>query len=480
MVIRVTKFNLVMTVSLIIYTILTFCSYVVGNLNIQLVIVLVTFTTLTLASLIKRKQNIVFLFFMVTFFTFVLGKYAVGFITGENIWETYDIPIYKHTLLCIQLSLVGLFVSFLVFNNKKTKINFQDYQCDNNQIFLIVRLCFIATSIFQFLIVGERVLAVQNNSYIVLHNGEFQSVFPYFITKLAQMNTLFFCICLALLPKKKQIIGCIVLYLSVVSLNLFSGSRGNMMIGFCLVLSYVLFRTYACSEQLQDSWLKKKHFIFIFIGAVSLMVIMNFAAQWRYHTSGNFNGMINEILYFFEVNGGSVSVIELSKIYEVQLDALNQSYVHGWFFDTIFKLNPTSTLIDEALYGNNLGAALTYISNPNYYLSGGGLGTQYIAEVYMDYGYVGIFIFNILVGFIICKMNFVVSKNSIINSLLVISTVYVFTYSRNMAAVLFTSFFGATNWAILLIILLIKPIRFITNRRIRFEKNTMVSKHNYT
>lgn len=60
----------------------------------------------------------------------------------------------------------------------------------------------------------------------------------------------------------------------------------------------------------------------------------------------------------------------------------------------------------EAVYhNNNFGATITYLVDPQRFLGGGGLGSSYIAEAWVDFGYVGIIVVNFVFGILLSQLH---------------------------------------------------------------------------
>lgn len=114
---------------------------------------------------------------------------------------------------------------------------------------------------------------------------------------------------------------------------------------------------------------------------------------------------------FFQGQGVSVNVIGYAKECEGTYPETNISYTFGPIIQEL-KHNPVSNFFGlfpfyksqelEAVYhNNNFGATITYLVDPQRFLGGGGLGSSYIAEAWVDFGYVGIIVVNFVFG-ILC------------------------------------------------------------------------------
>ena len=59
--------------------------------------------------------------------------------------------------------------------------------------------------------------------------------------------------------------------------------------------------------------------------------------------------------------------------------------------------------VEHAMNDHTLHAALTYLGSPNLYFSGGGYGGCYIADLWVDFGFVGIVVGSLIFG--VCLAN---------------------------------------------------------------------------
>ena len=71
-----------------------------------------------------------------------------------------------------------------------------------------------------------------------------------------------------------------------------------------------------------------------------------------------------------------------------------------------------------AMQGNGYSYTLSYLYYPERFLVGHGLGSCYIAELYQDMGYFGVFLGNVILGMAIRNV-FTLSKNSVLKNAVV-------------------------------------------------------------
>ena len=96
--------------------------------------------------------------------------------------------------------------------------------------------------------------------------------------------------------------------------------------------------------------------------------------------------------------------------------------------------------VDMALYGNSLSDTVSYLDLGQKYLEGAGLGSSYIVETFVDFGYIGVMLFSFILGIFLvwCVNKF---NNSILSSYFVlVALIQLFMVPRS----------AATSWLVLL------------------------------
>lgn len=389
----------------------TICLFLIGyiytHFNIMFTATMMLLVNNIFYSLESIRRRFVFLFFNISFFTFLMGQDLFEMINGQTWWASFPSSIMEHTLLVLFISLLSLYIGSVIMEklNKKNKSN--DYKPKKSiaGIRKTSKILFYLTFTVAFIVLLERVLFVQNYGYVALYL-DYVSQIPYIIKKIAITNSTFLYIYLATMPLKREARPVVLLQLVYLGVSVLSGVRGTLVVGLMVLIIYFIFRDAYLSDY-DEKWLGKAEKYVLIIGLPFFLAFLS--AYGVIRVGGNIGSfsLINEMINFFKSQGGSVQVISFSKIYENYLPSTNINYTFSPIINyftigsiaSIFTgLTPLVDKVDIALYGNNLGATITYIVNPQYYLAGGGMGTQYIAELYADFGYAGVIVFNLLMG----------------------------------------------------------------------------------
>lgn len=92
-------------------------------------------------------------------------------------------------------------------------------------------------------------------------------------------------------------------------------------------------------------------------------------------------------------------------------------FTHGNFGKLLFDTKPftaTTNSIELAIKSNSYAHNLSYIAMKGDYLQGHGLGSSFIMENFTDYGYLGVFLFSVALGFLFIRMLNVSYRNKIL------------------------------------------------------------------
>lgn len=458
--------------------------FVIGYYFNQFNIILSSILILILNNIIYIIKDLgnraVFFFFNLSFFTFLIGGIFFEMLSGQSWWVDYSTEVNLHVLLSIFLSLFSLFMGMVmseyVNKGKKSKNNFKQRikALENINIQKTSKVMFYLTYIVLIITLLEKSLYVLQNGYVSLYT-DYATHLPSFILKIAETNKIFLFIYLSTLPKKKDARNVVLLNLAYLILTIFTGVRNTFVVGLFVLLTYAIFRDAKFSE-IDVKWIGKYEKIVIIVGLPFLIAFLNLYGSIRSNATVQDFSFFDQIINFFKTQGASINVLYYGKEYENLLPTTNTSYTfgplityftRGTFASIVTGLDQIkNNTVEMAIYGNNFGATITYLVNPQYYLSGGGLGTQYIAELYADFGYLGIIIFNFILGCIFIWIPRV-AFNKWWTFAIGISICYdIYLMPRSFALTFIGTFMSLTTWLpIILVVLITKFINKMSATR---------------
>lgn len=409
----------------------------------------------------KKQNTIIYFFFLITFFVFLLGQDVIlkifKYVTLSeiNIYEFSD-KIQSHVYFCLHLS---LFFTSLGVLYKLPKINdiHIGLPIKNRDYLLYLTYRIFRYAVF-FKYLSNAILAYNTviYGYAIIDDDRIQG--GYLLAKLAQLADISFVAFLLLAPSKQQLLRPLCLFLGASVLSLLGGARGDLMYELLFIFVYLFFRDYISkrNNRWNEVFISKRLLICLFVTAPFLLIFLNLYASIRQNADVISNGILGDFLGFFIQQGGSYNLIGYTEEYKWSLPNTNISYTFGPLLERIepFRSNylqPDPQTYD-AYYGNNLGSTITCLVVPNYYYSGGGFGTQYIAEIYADFGYYGIAFFSFILGILLSKAIFFNSRNWIFAVLFATTIPSILSMPRDFYMTFVTKIFSIWNIIFLIII----------------------------
>lgn len=400
-----------------------FCSFFFKNQQTESAYInlIIYWVVLLFYSISLRRNGVILMAFLISFFTFLLGRDFFLIFFNIDASDIYAFPRYcvSHMYYCMHLSLFGIFIGSSMFKNQVGKINLHMVEGKVDCLKKVVLKLFKITLIFKVI---EVVLNVFN--FIVLGTRGYHNI--WVLEKMVQINYLMFLGYLLLAPSKKELFPVIKVYFIIQLFTFLTGTRGEFLYFAFMLFCYLLYRDYVNKMENKNDEIFFTKKIWIAIGCIApfFIIFLGLFASLRLGEGMEFTGFTNDLNAFFIQQGGSAQVIGYAKFYENSFPPTNISYTFGPLINYI-KYGVFGSLLGNEmpsfdqipLYGNNMGATITWLISPEYYYSGGGQGNQYIAELYKDFGYWGVFVFSIILGVIIRGFLFFSTKSWVLNVL---------------------------------------------------------------
>lgn len=441
-----------------------------NGINELLLLNLFIYWFLSLVFAYQNKQNsIVYFFFLITFFVFLLGQdvilkvFKYISLSEINVYEFSD-KIQSHIYFCLHISL--FFISLGVLYKLPKIYDIQIGIPIRKRDYLLNLTCKIFRLVIIFKYLSNAILAYNTIIYGYAAIDDDRIHGGYLLAKLVQLADISFIAFLLLAPTKQQLLRPLCLFLGASVLSLFGGARGDLMYELLFIFVYLFFRDYISkrNNRWNEVFISKRMLISLFITAPFFLIFLNLFASIRQNTDVISNGILGDFLGFFIQQGGSYSVIGYTEEFKLSLPNTNISYTFGPLLERIepFRANylQPDPLTYDAYYGNNLGSTITCLVVPNYYYSGGGYGTQYIAEIYADFGYYGIAFFSFILGILLSKAVFFNSKNWIFAVLIATAIPSILSMPRDFYLTFVTKIFSIWNIVFLLL------IKYYANKKI--------------
>ena len=366
----------------------------------------------------RPKERLLLLLFQVTLFTFLMTRlilpdffhtsYMADDVDGTI--RMFDAETLRFIYTTLALSIFGSYLGFAIIPEQQgDKIQLYDTSTAYvDGVRHISKMLSYVCALFFAVTIVEKSIFVFNNGYFELY-ADFESRLPSIIHKLSSLYTPLFMLYLATFPTKQEARGALWLYFLIALLSLTTGSRTAFMLTLVFLLFYFCLRNVVNPE---EPWLSRKAVIAI-ICVIPLLLAGMFMIDFiRAEREMEDAGIADMFINFFYQQGTSAQVIGLT--YEMR-DVLDDGRIFsfGQIIDNfnkniIFKIMGTAVEYrpqteEMALYGHSLANTLSNLHMHKSFLTGVGLGSSYIAEVWHDFGFIGLMLWNMMYGIIFAR-----------------------------------------------------------------------------
>lgn len=409
-----------------------------------------------LAYTLKRLNDRVVLFaFHLTIFTFLMARlfiddfasgYTSDYTEGAQAVSRYSGSAEYFIYFVLTLSLYFVQVGYLIVNNEN---GLEGYVNHSYSLAYIERVKTISKRlsyllyIFTVLTTLEMIMYIWSNGYLAFYLS-FDRSLPYFFYTLDAAFGFAFFLFLACMPEKKEAKPLIILYVLRACLALLSGQRNGFILPVLFIVIYMFLRN---SMTPNDLWLGRKGKIVLLASFPFLCASMFIIMLIRGDNVGDNEGIFTYFLDFFYQLGGSVKVLGYS--YDIQgYIPDGQTYTFGalvrWFDGNFvtqllgFGHKYENASIEMAMKGHNLGSFLTYNTDEYRYLNGGNLASSYIAELWLDYGYIGVAVGSLVYGRIMASV-LTFAKNNLWKATIAFIMMYNIIYAPRASYIFFVT-----------------------------------------
>lgn len=349
--------------------------------------------------------------FLISVFIFLLDREFLEQYFSYKV-ENFTEQVNNHAYFLMLLSLMSIGVGYIFFSRKALK-GVAKLEVTNSMINERIKtmslLLYYITICFAILskVVTSRYVSQFGYSDYYLDYSELLSgnIILYIISKIELMMPVALSAFMASMPSKKCFKFPALLYLIYLAISLGSGQRSTSMLGILFLLVYILFRQGINPE---EKWFKKSYIIIGILMLPVLAIFFSWYSYWRFDSDMSKFNWYTGFFDFFYDQGVTSNVIKRAYIYEDQIPNDTLYTLEFMRSGLIAKLLGIpvyhGNTVEHALYGGSYAHALGYILLKNSYLGGRGVGTSYIAELYQDFGYIGVILGNLLYSYILVRV----------------------------------------------------------------------------
>lgn len=213
---------------------------------------------------------------------------------------------------------------------------------------------------------------------------------------------------LATLPPKRALALPTALYIAEGAVSLGSGQRQGFMLTLAIVGVYVGYRHF--SSPAGERWVTARAVRATVVALPVLAIVMVVIGRVRTTPSRQVTGVLAPFADFLYAQGTSINVIGYGYVYRAQIPH-DHLYSFGPVLDLLTRRLPalvgigpgvlSGQTVERATQSGWFSHLLSYLVDPAYYLRGGGMGSSFVAELWADFGYLGVFLGSVAIGLVV-------------------------------------------------------------------------------
>lgn len=365
-------------------------------------------------------SNSFFLCFLACFFTFLLGRRVVYHMTGNNSTD-FRPEIESSTDVKMMVGLFGLLCGYVLMDvlvRRRGRRRPGKYAVGPRkaaEIRTISKHLFYCTFPFWLWTMLDVALFVLRNGYAQYYLS-YSSGVPTPIRLVGQTAPMFFFVFLGMMPRRREACLPILLYLVYAVASLATGRRLTLLTSLVIIFAYSLLRNRVPRKKGKcEIWISRRILLGLCVLVPLLLMAMYLFEYLRGDAAVGKAGDNNPLLGFFIRQGVSVNVIKYAEAFA---DQANPRACYS-LYSTLKKLSGSLIVellgidipfafgrqsVEVAIQGTSLAHFVSYHANQESYLAGMGYGSCYIAELFIDFGYPGVWLGNVLYGAVICLL----------------------------------------------------------------------------
>lgn len=363
----------------------------------------------------RFNDNIFFVAFLFSFFIFLISGDLAEEIFGIYYYRRFDSDAIIHAHISIAISLVFLFAGFSIKSHRrnfKVKLvrSIDTLSDDSKEVYIrclrcISKYIFLATFAILFIDTVYKAYYVSIHGYISYYTT-YRSFLPTIVVEIGEFAPVAFCVFLATFPSKKECKPILVLYILYAVIGIIVGQRGAFIYNTVFVIAYLFYRNKHYNNG--EVWMKKGYVILMICAFPFLLVALFLYGYVRVGNDIVYTSFSETLIKFFVNIGSSSQIIKDGFVHRNQLTDFKFYSLGGilnyFKYGRLFNLFSSSSIpaahtAQYALEGHSFTEMISYLSMTSGYLSGEGAGSCFIAELFADFGYIGIAIGSAIYGF---------------------------------------------------------------------------------
>lgn len=450
-----------MIMSIVGCILLVFVGYFLKSFNLLCVGMVILLIHNLLYACAQLKTRIWFLILQITIFTFLISRPFIEMLRGNKWWESRQLAsegIY-FSINLILISLFALYVGAVIGEYVLKAEPISKDKKDGKKVFqenlqVVSMVAYYITMCFFLVQEGEKLVFMQGKTYVEFYS-EFQSQLPGIVISIAALMKYSLCIYLATFPNKKRTFVALAFFEISAIPQLIIGMRNPIMLNSLFILLYYFLRDILGDKK---KWIGKIERILLMIGIPFSFIFMSVYAYIRSGMKIAQTNIFRLFIDFFYGQGVTFDVLGIAYGYRYSLRAREwRNYTFGGIIDYIIhgrigqmlwgtEALPSINCVENGTLSNNLGHNFAYMYLKEDYLKGRGYGSSYLIENYVDFGYIGVAIFSLILGILLVYMLRRFGRNTLVDTIVLVSLTTIFFIPRAEATGWLTFIITAQFW----------------------------------
>lgn len=401
--------------SLLLNSLLLVLSFFIGKEDIQVVSIFSIWLTGIIYCLFNIYERILGLVFLSAFYNFLIGRGLLILLGIYN--EPYSFT-NEESIKGQRLILFSIYIfvySYIIINKyfekrknnrdtvPKKELELEQKEKQRIKIQKLSRTIFYITYVFLILNVLLTIRYVLKEGYTSLYVGSYRKT-NFILSKIGDFAPIMFLAFLSTMPSKKQIAFPLFLYMIYLVLTIGVGARFDFVIGVLIVFVYIVLRNVIGKKE-ENKWFKLKYLKYLLILGIIAVILLSAFNTIRFGEElKDSNKTPVKLFTKFSYDQG-ISANMSKRIFKYEKLIPKDRYYSLCSLQTYGELVTSrlkrqkpipSSSEEKAIKTATLSDRISYIMFTDDYLLGNGTGTSYIAEVFFDFGYIGLMIINML------------------------------------------------------------------------------------
>lgn len=468
-VVNFSKKEIVRWLCLVTSVLLVTFGYLTKNFNVLCVSMILLLAHNIIYAFENVKDRIVFLMLHITIFTFLISRPFIGMFRGEKWWLASgqaEENIY-FSINIILLSMLFLYLGAVIGQyiykkyEKTDKVNQEKIQRKlqfRNNLQVVAMVAFYITMCFFLVQEGEKLLYMRGRSYVEYYTG-FRSQLPGIFYTIASFMKYSLCVFLATFPSKKRAFIPLCLFELSAIPELLIGVRNPIMLNSIFIFLYYVIRDI---YEKRKKWIGKIEKALLVLSIPASLIFMTAYAYIRSGLEVAQKNIFKLFFDFFYGQGVTFNVLGIAYGYRNNLPerawrnytfgGMIDYIVHGRIGQMIFGTEPLpeGNNWTNGTLSNNFSHNFSYLVRKEEYLNGQGWGSSYMLETYIDFGYVGLIIFNLVLGILLIYMLKKFGENTLLDTIFLLSLTTIFLIPRAEATGWISFIVTVQFWACIL------------------------------